>query len=828
MNDAFRPLITSVAQARAIRTMTWAPLAILIFCAVAHAAPFGELRGTVVDPMGAAIAGAKVQLIRNNGVLATIVTNDWGEFSFASLKPARYWVRATAQGFIQAESHPTYVGKASTSQITLSLKIGPLLQQVVVLATGTPVLESQVGATISSITKPHMASEQDVSQALRSVPGVQVLQTGQRGGTTDVFVRGGNANTTKVLIDGIPINDIGGQIEFGNLATSGIDEIEVLRGPNSVLFGADALAGVINLKTSQGTTSLPQLVYCVDGGNFNTRRQEISLGGAGGQLDYFSDFSRFDTGNSLPNSAFHNATYAGNVGWSPSSSTLLRFTLRHTGTALGLPSAIDLFGIPDDSFQNEHDTYFGATAQNQTTSRWHNLLEYGGARLRFQFQNPTPTGQPFDPFGTGPNYLGNQVTLRGANGFETSGRAILDFGGDYPQLFDTRSRRDFVYAQSDYKFSSHLFGLVAFRYENEQGFTRFASTKTLTDRNNFDYTAQISGDLWQRFYATAGVGIDKNAISGVVATPRISLAYYLTRLHTAGALNGTKLRFNYGKGIKEPAIFDESTSLFALLSQLSNGAQLISQFHIQPVGAERSRSFDFGLDQTIWSGRGKLGLTLFHNEFSDQIEFVDSSALPQLGVPTAVAAATPFGASVNSGASRAMGVEVEARTNLGRSITVSATYTYLDDVVQRSFASSALAPAFNPAFLNIPIGNSPLVGNPPFRRARHSGSFLIGYSRGRLTASLNGNLVGRRDDSTHAVDATFGITLLLPNRNLDAAYQNVNLHGGFRLNSAVELYANLDNILAEHYDAAFGFPSLPFTFRSGIKVTLGGESWKKR
>jgi len=826
VKDTFKISITSVATDWNIRRLLSVPLSILVLCAVAPAR-VGELRGTVLDPLGAAVACAKVQLIRGNAIIATAATDDSGDFHFVALQPARYRVRATAPGFSEQDSTPVYVGKASISRIILSLKIGPLLQQTVVLATGSPALESQVGASISTVTQRQIANEQDVSQALRSVPGLQVLQTGQRGGTTDVFVRGGNANTTKVLIDGIPINDIGGQVEFANLGTSGVDQVEVLRGPNSVLFGADALAGVINLKTSQGATALPQLVYSADGGNFNTRRQEISVGGARGQVDYFADFSRFDTTNSVPNNTFHNATYAGNFGWSPSSSTLFRFTLRHTATALGLQNALDVYGIPDDSFQNEQDSYFGATAQNQTTSRWHNLLQYGGTRLRLHFENPAPTGQPFDPFGTGANYLGNPVTLHGANGFEASGRAILDFGGDYPQLFDTRSRRDFVYAQSDYRFVSHVSGLLAFRYENEQGFTHFAGTKTPTDRNNLDYTAQVGADVWQRLYATAGIGIEKNAVFGVVATPRISLAYYAARLGTAGALNGTKLKFNYGKGVKEPAIFDESTSLFALLSQLPNGDQLISQFHLRPIDAERSRSFDFGLDQTFWSGQAKFGVTFFHNEFSDQIEFVDSSALPQLGVPTAVAFATPFGASVNSGASRAMGLEVEAKTKLGRSITVSATYSYLDDMVQRSFSSSALAPAFNPAFPTVPIGNSPLVGNPPFRRARHSGSLLISYSRGRLTASLDGNLVGRRDDSTHAVDAFFGTTLLLPNRNLDAAYQNVTLYGSLRLNSVLELYTNLENILSQHYDAAFGFPSLPFTFRSGIRFTLGGESWKK-
>jgi len=801
-------------------------IVLFLVAARSFAIDSAQFRGTVVDPLGAVVPGAEVKLFHERSVVGQTVTDDAGAFAFSSLKPGRYSIRANSPGFSPQDTPAIYVGKGSTVHVSVSLKLGVIAQQIVVSATGSPVPDSQIGAAISTVPKENLGTKLDVSDALRTVPGIQVLQTAQRGGTTDLFVRGGNPDANKVLLDGIPVNDIGGRVEFGNLDTTGIAQAEVLRGPNSVLYGADALASVVNLTTSQGSTSLPQISYSIDGGNFNTKRQEASIGGARGEVDYFADFSRFDTGNSEPNSAFHNATLANNLGWSPTASTQVRFTLRRTATALGLPNALDIYGTPDDSFQNEHDTYFGLTAQNQTTDRWHNLLRYGATRLRFNFANPSPTGQPF-PSASGTNFIGDPVVLGGANGLEASGRAILDFAGSYPQLFDSRSTRDFIYSQSDYTITRHLSGLLAFRYENEQGFTRFAGATTPTDRNNFDYTAQGNGKFWDRFYVTAGVGVEKNAIFGVAATPRISLAYYLARLKSAGWLNGTKLRFNFGDGIKEPAIFDESTSLFVLLSQLANGPQLISQFHVNPVGPERSRSFDFGVDEIAWNGRAKLGVTLFHNQFSDQIEFVDSTALPQLGVPLAVATAAPFGASVNSGAFRAMGAEFEAQLELGHGLIARGSYTYLDDTVQRSFASSALAPAFNPAFPTIPIGNTPLVGNRPFRRAPQSGSFLVGYAGKRFTAFVAGNLVGRRDDSTHAIDQFFGNTLLLPNRNLDAAYQKIDVHGSFRLNSAVELYTSLENVVSEHYDAGFGFPSLPFAFRSGMKFTLGGESWTR-
>lgn len=784
----------------------------------AHAA---ELRGSVTDPLGAVIPRADVTLLRDATAVARAKTDDHGEFVFSSLTAGRYRLRAAAVGFAEQESPAVYIGGGGSQHIVLSLKIGVVAQQVVVSATGTAEPDSQVGASVSVVSGDAVKQKPDVLEPLRLVAGVQVLQTGRRGGTTDLFVRGGNANANKVLLDGIPINDIGGGVEFGNLSSTAIEKVEVLREPNSVLYGADALASVVILTTQQGKTHLPEISYSVDGGNFNTKRQEASIGGARGPFDYFSEFSRSDTTNGEPNSAFHNGTYAGNFGWSPESNSQVRFTLRRTATALGLPNALDVYGTPDDSFQKEQDTYFGITAQNQTTERWNNLIRYGTARLRFQFENPSPSGEPFNG-----NYLGNTVTLTGANGFSASGRAILDFGGTYPSLFNSQSNRDFVYGQSDYRLNRHVSALVAFRYEHEDGFTSFAGAKTTTDRDNYSYTTQIDASLWNRLYATAGVGVEKNAIFGIAPTPRISIAYYLARLRSRGFLDGTKVRFNFGKGIKEPAIFDEGTSLFVLLSQLPNGPELIRQFHVGPIGAEHSQSFDFGADEIAWSGRMRLGLTFFHNEFNDQIEFVDANALFQLGVPTAVVSATPFGASVNSGSSQALGAETELEVDLGHGLRARGSYTYLDDVVERSFASSALAPAFNPLFPTIPIGTSPLVGSRPFRRAPHSGSFLVSYSRTRFMVSIIGNLVGRRDDSTHASDAFFGNTLLLPNRNLDAAYQKIDLNGSFRLNSAVQLYSSFENLLSQHYDAAFGFPSLPFTFRSGVKLTFGGESWK--
>jgi iron complex outermembrane receptor protein/vitamin B12 transporter len=267
--------------------------------------------------------------------------------------------------------------------------------------------------------------------------------------------------------------------------------------------------------------------------------------------------------------------------------------------------------------------------------------------------------------------------------------------------------------------------------------------------------------------------------------------------------------------------------LFALLSQQPDGQQLISQFHVGPIGAVRSRSLDAGIEQLAWSGRAKLGLTLFYNRFSDEIEFVSPGGLAQLGVPDSILALTPFGASINSLATRSLGAETELELSLGHGFTVRAAYAYLDGIVRRSFSSDELAPSFNPQFPTIPIGAfSPLVGNRPFNRAPHTGSFYLGYAKRKLALAMSGNFIGRRDSSTFLFDSSFGTTMLLPNRNLAAAYQKIDVSGSYRINRYLQLYSAIENLASQHYDPAPGFPALPFNFRSGIKVTLGGEATK--
>ena len=180
---------------------------------------------------------------------------------------------------------------------------------------------------------------------------------------------GGNSNETDVLLDGIPINDIGGGVNFAYLASNGISQAEVYRGPDSALYGANASSGVIALTTARGTTAKPFLQYAIDAGNFGTYHQEASLGGVHNAFDYFGDFARIDTSNSYPNSTFHNVSSVGNLGYALTPHIQVRATAHRIAASTGEPNAILFYGIPDVQYLKEHDLYGSATIEDHPSDK---------------------------------------------------------------------------------------------------------------------------------------------------------------------------------------------------------------------------------------------------------------------------------------------------------------------------------------------------------------------------------------------------------------------------------------------------------------------------
>ena len=415
---------------------------------------------------------------------------------------------------------------------------------------------------------------------LRQSPGVTAVQTGQYGGAASLFVRGGNSDANKVMIDGVTSEDVGGRFDFGTVSSTALDGFELYRGPNSVLYGSDAGASVVNFTTPRGGTVRPVLNYSGDAGNFHTYRNEVTVGGTHNRLDYYGAFSRFDSSNALPMDRYHAATSAANAGYNLTANTLLRFTIRNAVSGTGVPNAHDFFGISAAGKQSDQDLYSGATIENRR-NRWHNLARYGIARKREQLVQFYPVGQLIPVFGFD-TYFGNTVTIRGANGYTATGRAAINYGGIYPASNDQSSLRDELYYQSDYTFSSHLIGLFGFRYENERGsfnnpgFFQFQKIK----RTNYQYTLQFQGDFKNRLFYSFGGAIESNDLYGTAGTPRFGLAW-VPVLPGSGLLRGTKLRANAATGVQEPSLSSEFTSLYKQLSDAGDTAAIAAYTYIQ-------------------------------------------------------------------------------------------------------------------------------------------------------------------------------------------------------------------------------------------------------
>jgi vitamin B12 transporter len=773
------------------------------------------LAGTVVDALGARLDGATVTLLRDGQTVREATSGGDGTFSFSGLAPDRYQVQVRMPGFQAKTSEAVFLGQGRSVSLEVALEIGPLQQDVVVTAAATEQLQARSGAPVTVIDEATIESinKLDVLEALRLVPASQVVQVGQRGGPTSLFLRGGESNFTKVLIDGIPANDIGGGFDFSQLTIASVERIEVLRQTNSVIYGSDALTGVVNISTRRGTSRVPALDYAIDGGNLGTFNNALSFGGAYKRYDYFSQYSYYTTDNDTPNNGYRNGTYAGRFGAAVGDGTNLSGTVRYLDSRFGSPNGFDLFRIADDSVSDTNQLYVSVAADSQISPRWQTTIRFGSTDQESLYTNPSPTGEYFDPFGFGGNYLGQTVTLADADGRTVTGQAILDYGGVYPQSVASRTTRRSLFGQATFQATRDLAISAGGRFEHEAGYSDPDADPSDT-RNNGGGFVEGRATIVNRVYISAGIGVEHNEVFQTAYTPRLSVAAYLRNPSTED-VGETKLTLNIGKGIKAPSVYQGQNSLYALMTGTAAGAG------VDPLGPEKSRGFDIGLEQALAAGRLRARVGYFSNTFENLLEFLSRTQLVAAGVPPDVAAATAFGAYINSASFEARGIELSADAAVGARLRFGASYTYLDAEVTEAFGRSA---AFNPAFPTIPIGAySPLVGARPFRRPANSGTLFVGYTAGAIDVAFSGYFAGRRDDSTFLSDGFFGNSLLLPNQGLDPAYQKIDVSVSYRLHPRLRVYTTIDNIFNEDYAAAFGFPSLPATIRVGVSVNVGGD-----
>ena len=822
-------------RARLSRVLFFMFIAIL-FAAYGAVCPAASIRGVVTDPSGAKVTGAVVDLLSGGKVVASAVSTADGSYQILTGVEGRFFLVVSAKSFRQLETPGFYAGKLDNIERNLVLEPEWVRESIVVTATGTPTPQAQTSAATSVLGPLDLDLRDDMVSALRLIPGTFAVQAGQMGAQSSLFVRGGDSDSNKILVDGVRAGERGGRFDFVPLSTTAVESAEIYRGPNSSLYGADAASGVVSLTTPHGTTSFPSLLFHGDAGNFNTSREELEVAGAHNKLDYLGAFSWLQTGNDLPNDEYHLATSAANVGWQPSGSTQIRATLHYGVDATGVPSTWDFYHIANSATEKDQDLFFSGSVDNQTTADFHQSVRYGATRKREQYNLWKQSGSgTFDAYG---DSFGDVVTITGANGYSVTGQALLDYAGTYPQGYQLVSNRDQLVYQGDYRFTPHLTAMIGFHYEDERGAEPGSSYYTPVERTNYDYLAAVHGDFKSRFFYTLGGSLERYSLFGTQTSPRAGLSYYVLRPRK-GIFSGTRVLFNFGDAVREPSLTDQFYSLYNFL-ETNGGQATIQQLNITPLAAPATRTYEGGAEQALFGERVVFRTSFFHNEFGRQIEYVGLDLIPEL-LPNLTAAEQnqleqflqangAYEQSLNTEAYRALGVETTVEGGIGRNIFLRGGYTYLDAVVQRSFANddvALLGPI--PTYDGIPVGaDSPLQGARPFRRAPHTGFFTASYATRRLTGVFTSAFVSRSDDSDFlgGYDLNGGNSLLLPNRNLDSGYAKLDLGGSFQLLSWLGIYGQAENLTGNQHIAPIGYPSLPMSFRAGLKIQWGIGSGK--
>ena len=814
-------------------------LAFIVLAFTAAFSPAASIRGVVTDTSGAKVTGATVVLFSSGKVVASAVSTADGSFQILTGAEGRFFLVVSAKSFRQLATPDFYASRLDSIERSVVLEPEWVRESIVVTDNGTPTPQAQTSASINVLGPLDLAMRDEFVSGLRLMPGTAVVQEGQRGAQTSLFVRGGESDSNKILIDGVSAGDLGGRFDFGILSTTAIDSAEVYRGPNSSLYGADAASGVVNLTTPHGTTSFPSLFFQGDAGNFSTSREELQASGSHNKFDYLGAFSWLQTANSLPLDEYHVATTAANLGWQPNASTQLRATLHYGVDATGAPGAWDFYQVSDSATQKDQDLFLSGSLDNQSTPAFHNDIRYGLTRKREQYCLWKQSGSGlFDAYG---DSLGQQVTITGANGASATGRAVMDYAQSYPYKYQLVSNRDQIVYNGDYRITSHLTALGGFRYEDERGVETVPSyfTHEVVERANYDYLASVHGDFRGRFFYTLGGSLEHYALFGTQTSPRAGLSYYALRPHK-GVFSSTRVFFNYGDAVREPALTDQFGSLYQFL--LANGYQAVAkQLNIDPLSAPAVRTYEAGAQQSFFKDRIVARASYFHNQFGREIEYVGGRVIPNL-IPGLTPAGqkqleaalgyyytNDYGLAVNTQAYRAQGVETTVESGIGRNIFLRGGFTFLDAVVQRSFDSDneALTGGYAPTYKGIPIGAySPLVGARPFRRPPNSGFFTTTYTQRKLTAAFTSAFASRSDDSTYLeyADANGGNSLLLPNHDLDHGYAKLDLGGSYQLLTWLEIYGQAENLLNNQHIAPIGYPSLPMNFRSGLRIQWGPGS----
>ena len=781
--------------------------------ALTHAVtvPFAEAQtpitvsGVVRDASGGVVANASLEVMIGERVITRTTSAADGRFELAVPARTPIALRTRRTGF--ADDVATLDGQSTNIAHDVTLSVGTVSDTLVV--TGSRGLESRTSATqsLSVIGRSEIQAlgSTELSDVLRFVPGASVEGTGREGGgPTSLFVRGGDSDYNVVLVDGVRANLDGGRFDFSRIAAGEIERVEVLRGAQSSLWGADAMTSVVQIFTKRtSATGTPEVSASFEGGSFSTLRGNAGVyGGAGTRVDYHASLTSRATDGAfsdiLPeDDRYTQNAFDGALGVAIGSAASARGGVRYSDGNGKVVGPIT-FGARDrgTAYETRDVTAYGSVSHvlgsRFTGTGTVNYFRYRG-RSADTISDPFSTyailtGTPNARYPNGTRLVrlldANEFNALAAAGARPAAGQFLASAQSFDFLSNpltevTQFRRPSIRYQGDYQWVSGQRLSVGYEWEREinPGVVGF-------NLDNNALFVQHQSAVADRWFFTIGARVDSKERYDTYVSPKLSAGGFLLP-YRAARLSSVKIFGNIGRGVKSPTF----TERFGGTGFADANPD---------IDVEQAKSGDVGVEATFVDQTLRATATYFRNTFTDQISYrfgPTGDGIPEF---------------INIDGSRARGVELEialVRPLLG--LSAVGTYSYVDtEVVTNQSTSQQFQP-----------------GQPLLRRPRHAGSFRAAYVKGRATVNLSLRTIGDRFDSSflslRTVPNAERPTAMTTDITVNPGYVVAGLGLDVNVHDALTAYVRGDNVADTAYDAALGYPGLPRAVVVGARVRIG-------
>ena len=632
---------------------------------------------------------------------------------------------------------------------------------VVVSATRVPLGQSALPVAVTVITGAELRLRgiTTVADALTDVASAYVAQSGSQGGQTSLFLRGGESKHVKVLIDGVAANDPGGFYDFASLTTDNVDRIEIVRGPASVIYGADAVTGVVHVITRSGSSAgAPHAEIEVSSGIAPRDRVTASndpgvmrtldaSGGFIGSLEsgsYSVSLARHQTtGLYQLNNGYLNNVLSGRFHFRPSENTELRASLRYSDYQFHYPTNSGGTIVDSNALRTEDRTIVGVEIERRVSAMLRTVLALSSS------VNDGGTDDAVDPPGASSYVSQDKVRRRGAElriQLLPAGWTTVTLGTQIEQQ-DQRSQSQ---SQSSFGPSSSVFSAAR---KNVGGYSEVVLTPA------------------SRFTATIGGRVDHNDRFGSFITGRAGISWR--------PLSSTRVRATAGNAFREPSFFENYATGYVTGNP--------------KLAPERTSSADFGVEQDLIGGRAQISVTGFAQHFRNMIDYTSDNSSCGFSY-------------CNVADARANGVEAELEGRLTGALRASAGATFLKTRVG--------APGFDTTVFGQGLYRE---GQPLIRRPERKWTGQLSY-RGAapLSATARFVAVGQRPDRDFRPFPNKPVTLAAYQR-VDVGGEYA-LHARAASRSAVTF--RVENLLNANYQNVFNFLAPRRTVSAGLRSSF--------